>query len=239
MRSQGPRGSNPGSPRAGPRFEHSGQAIWRYPQRHSGVPKNHWSRITGGTESPGPTLFPRLQFPGPTLRHRGAHLLVTLVPESSIPLLDSSLVAASCSWVRVPLALQEPVLTSLSVTSDTRHPGRRGSRPGSLCAGPKVRAFRAGDPSLPPTTQWGSGEPLEPNYRRYRVTWPYLVSEAAVPRPDTQTPYGPPPGVACTGVRPSVARLLLVPASSSCSRERGHVHSPGARLGLVAILFFR
>ena len=86
--------------------------IGRYPQRHSGVPKNHWSRITGSTGSPDPTS---------------------------------------------------------------------------------------------------------------------ILSEAAVPQLSTRTPRVPSPGGPHGRVGRSVARLLIA-ASSSCSWERGHVRSPGARL---------
>ena len=164
--------------------------VWCYPQRHSGVPKNHWSRITGGTESPDPTSFPRLQFPGPILRHRGACLLVPLVLESGVPWLDSSLVAASCSWERrhvcSPGARLEP---------RCRLPGRRGSRPRSLCARPRSEHLGQAIRRYPqrhsgvPENHWsritgGAESPAPTSFPRLQFPGPTLRHRGSPPPSD-------------------------------------------------------
>ena len=129
----------------------------RYPQRHSGVPENHWSRITGGTESPGSTSFPRLQFPGPTPRHRMARLLVSPAPESGLPLPDSSwsrlLLLAPGSGVT--FTLREPAwASSLSSSSGSSPSGPTGGAKDSLHRA-EVRALRGGRSGVTPNDTVG------------------------------------------------------------------------------------
>ena len=70
-------------------------------------------------------------------------------------------------------ALQEPALSLVVIFFyawvDSSPSGPTGGAKDSLHRA-EVRALRAGDRALPPTTQWGSGEPLEPDYREYMIT---------------------------------------------------------------------